>query len=58
MKFGTGSLPVMLDTEEEAIMFWIVESLKRGAPQSSLDVLDAANKIIQMRLGIRRWSQY
>lgn len=40
---------VLTDEEEQTIVDWIVGCTSRGAPRTSLDILDAANKIIHRR---------
>lgn len=51
MKLGKGSSTVLSFEEEQDILKWIVGSIQRGVPRSSLDVIGGANKILQDRLG-------
>jgi DDE superfamily endonuclease/helix-turn-helix, Psq domain/Tc5 transposase DNA-binding domain len=46
-----GTAPILSVEEEREILDWIIESANRGAPKSSLDVLEGANKIYRRRQG-------
>ena len=51
LKEARGSNPVLNDEEEKETLSWITGSIGRGAPPGSLDVMEAANLILQRRLG-------
>ena len=44
-----GRHTALTDEEEQTIVDWIAGCTSRGAPRTSLDILDAANKIIRRR---------
>ena len=45
-----GSKPVLTDEEEKEILIWITGSIQRGLPPGSLDVIEAANMVLQRRM--------
>ena len=49
-RIGKGQVPVLSSDEESKVVDWIIESAKRGNPKSSLDVLDAANRLLHHRM--------
>jgi helix-turn-helix, Psq domain len=46
-KTGKGYTPMLTEAEEKEIVKWVVGSLQRGVPWCSLDIIEAANKLLQ-----------
>jgi hypothetical protein len=47
----TGPKPKLSQEDEMEIVDWVSGSIRRGAPRCSLDVIDAANKVIDSNFG-------
>jgi Tc5 transposase DNA-binding domain len=48
-KIGKGLAPKLTEVEEKEIVNWAIGSLQRGVPRCSLDLIEAANKLLKRR---------